>query len=288
MRGRTRRDEIVGEHRREQIRVIALIGATLVLLISLMVSCGKSCGCGCGCGCGGSEPVMQVGGEEEKTEQDSGELVLTGEDTAFLSSVAEYPCLVNRENPLPFGYAPPNPVILQGMPNGTKNMLNYDAANAFTVMRDAMMKDGIAVDPLSGYRTYDEQVSIFNYNVELHVGEGMTPEEAREYTERFVALPGTSEHQYGRSIDVTIDGTTNHSFHETEQGKWLIDHAHEYGFIIRYPEDKADITGINYEPWHLRWVGEEHASFMHRHGICLEEYARLVLQYNPGAVMFYD
>ena len=282
MRGKTRRDEIAGEHRREQIRVIALIGATLVLLISLMVSCANSCGCNCG----GSQ--TDTGAEQELSEQDSQRQVLTDEDIAYLSSVTEMPCLVNTDYPLPLGYAPPNPVRLQGMPNGTKNMLNYDAANAFGALRDAMLKDGMAVDPLSGYRTYDEQVNIFNYNVELHVGEGMTPEEARAYTERFVALPGTSEHQYGRSIDVTIDGTTNHSFHETEQGKWLIDHAHEFGFVIRYPEDKADITGINYEPWHLRWVGTEHAGFMHRHGICLEEYVELVLKYSPGAVMSYD
>ncbi len=281
MRGKTRRDEITGEHRREQIRMIALIAATLVLVLSLMISCGRSCGCSCGSDTG-AETAGQSG------EADRGKLVITMEDIGYLSSIEEFPCLVNNEYPLPLGYAPPNPVKLQGMPGGTGVRLNYDAANAFFTMRDAMLLDGMAVDPLSGYRTYDEQVAIFNYNVELHINEGMTPQEAREYTEGFVAIPGTSEHQYGRSIDVTIDGTTNHSFHETEQGKWLIDHAHEYGFIIRYPEDKADITGINYEPWHLRWVGDEHAAFIHSHGICLEEYVQLIRQYSPEAVMYYD
>lgn len=279
MKGRTRRQEIIGEHRLEQIRVIALAVSALVLLLSLCVSCGRSCGCGQGCG---KDSIQQ---SEITQSTDTEKLVLTDEDTRFLYSLTEYPRLVNNDYPLPFGYAPPNPVPLHGMPDGTGNKLNYDAANAFYQLRAAMLEEGMAVDPLSGYRSYDEQVNIFNYNIQLHIDEGMTPEEARAYTERFVAIPGTSEHQYGRSIDVTMDGTTNHSFHETPQGKWLIDHAHEYGFVIRYPADKTDITGINYEPWHLRWVGNEHAAFMYRHGLCLEEYVQLVSHYNPGAVM---
>lgn len=279
MRGRTRREQIIGEHRREQIRFIALCGASLVLLLSLCVSCARSCNCG-------GVPLQEDAAVSESDQQASQEeLILSDEDVAFLCSLNEYPRLVSTESPLPTGYAPPNPVRLHGMPDGSANQLNYDAANAFYQLRDAMHADGMSVDPLSGYRTYEEQVAIFNYNVQIHTEEGMTPEEARAYTERFVAIPGTSEHQYGRSIDVTMDGTTNHSFHKTEQGQWLIDHAHEYGFIIRYPADKTEITGINYEPWHLRWVGEEHAAFIHEHGLCLEEYIDLVNRYNPTAVM---
>ncbi len=282
MRGKTRRDQIVGEHRREQIRFIALCGAALVLILSLLVSCARSCDCSCGSG----EIDIAASRSDEPAETE--ELKLTDEDIAFLRSLTEYPRLVSTESPLPDGYAPPNPIKLHGMPDGEANQLNYDAANAFYQLREAMQADGMAVDPLSGYRTYEEQVAIFNYNVQLHTDEGMTPEEALAYTERFVAVPGTSEHQYGRSIDVTMDGTTNHSFHETEQGQWLIAHAHEYGYIIRYPSDKTGITGINYEPWHLRWVGNEHAAFIHKHKLCLEEYIDLVNEYNPAAVMCDD
>ncbi len=282
MRGKTRREQIISEHRREQIRFIALCLATLVLILSLSVSCARSCSCGCG------SPQDTQTVSESDVSRDDGELILSPEDEDFLRSLREYPRLVSTESPLPDGYAPPDPVKLHGMPDGENNQLNYDAANAFYKLRDAMLADGMAVDPLSGYRTYEEQVAIFNYNVQLHTDEGMTPEEALAYTERFVAIPGTSEHQYGRSIDVTMDGTTNHSFHKTEQGQWLIDHAHEYGFIIRYPSDKTELTGINYEPWHLRWVGEEHASFIHKHDLCLEEYIALVRQYNPTAVMCND
>ena len=283
MKGRTRRQEIIGEYRMEQIRVIALIVSIFVLLISLGVSCGRSCGCGSCGSCGGSEPDRQD--SPQTSAADSGKLVLTAEDTRFLYSLNEYPRLVNNDNPLPIGYEPPGLVPLHGMPGGNRNKLNLDAANAFYQLRNAMLEDGMAVDPLSGYRTYDEQVAIYNNEIQKNVDAGMTPEEARADAELTIAIPGTSEHQYGRSIDVTIDGHTDHSFHLTEHGKWLIDHAHEHGFVIRYPADKTEITGISYEPWHLRWVGKEHAEFMHRHGLCLEEYVQLIGQYNPEAVM---
>jgi len=287
MRGKTRRQEIVGEYRKEQIRVIALIIAIMVMLVAMMVACGKSCACSCGAG----DEVSMSDAQEDTDRQSTGAVdigklweSLDDKDREFINSLTVYPRLVNRNNPLPTGYIPPDLMILQGVPDGASNQLSYSAANAYLQMHQAMVADGIAVVPLSGYRSYDEQVMIFNYNVQLHTDEGMTPEEAREYTEGFVSIPGTSEHQYGRCIDVTIDGTTNHSFHETEHGQWLIDHAHEFGFVIRYPEDKVEVTGINYEPWHLRWVGEKHADFMTRHSLCLEEYVELINRYNPWAV----
>lgn len=190
--------------------------------------------------------------------------------------VNTYPRLVSSSSPLGADYVPPQLTRLYGMPDGVDVQLNFDAATAFTRLYSAMLEDGLAIIPLSGYRTYQEQVAIFNYNLELHISEGMTVEEAQAYTEMYVAVPGTSEHQYGRSIDVTIDGTTNHDFHNTEQGKWLIEHCHEYGFVIRYPEDKVDLTGIAYEPWHLRYVGIEHATYMYENDLCLEEYLQYV------------
>ena len=290
MRSKTRRQEIIGEYRKEQIQVIALIVAVIVLLTAMMVNCGANCE-----GCGNDELSPENSGIHTGEAEQAGFVdidvlwnTLAPADRQFILELTEYPRLVNRNNPLPLGYAPPNPIRLNGMPNGDENRLDYEAANAFFALRQAMLDDGIAILPLSGYRTYDEQASIFNYNVQLHTEEGMTPEEARAYTEGFVSLPGTSEHQYGRSIDVTLDGTTNHSFHETEQGKWLINHSHEYGFVIRYPEDKVSVTGINYEPWHLRWVGNSHADFMTRHNLCLEEYVSLINEYNPSAVICDD
>ncbi len=285
MRSKTRRQEIVGEYRKEQIQMIALILAFLVLLVAMMINCGRTCGCGGADDQGPTEEQTETGPGRGAADIEALWTDMNHEDRQFVTGLSEYPRLVNRDNPLPLGYAPPSPVTLHGMPEGEANSLNYDAARAFYSLRQAMLDDGIAILPLSGYRSYEEQVMIFNYNVQLHTEEGMTPEEARAYTERFVSLPGTSEHQYGRSIDVTLDGTTDHSFHETEQGQWLIDHAHEFGFVIRYPEDKEEVTGIGYEPWHLRWVGVEHAGFMTRYNLCLEEYIEMIRKYNSMAVM---
>lgn len=200
-----------------------------------------------------------------------------------LSGVQTYPRLVNVDNRLESSYVPGDLRKLYGIPDGETVMLDFETAEAFYELYNAMLEDGLAILPLSGYRSYSEQVALFNYNVELHKSEGMSAEEATAYTRRFVSVPGASEHQYGRSIDVTLDGTTDHEFHKTEQGQWLIDHAHEYGFIIRYPEDKEDITGISYEPWHLRYVGKLHAEYMHEYNLCLEEYVSLVLKDNPSA-----
>lgn len=273
MKGYTRRQIIEKERKTEVTRFIIFVVLALACFIVLCMSCDR---CGSG-GDGEQTPVVTQSDTDDKS-------ALDDEDIEFLRTRTSYPRLVSVAYPLPAGYEPPELTRLLGMPDGDANKLNFEAATAFYELRDAMIADGLAIIPLSGYRTYEEQVAIFNYNVQLHTNEGMTAEEAREYTERFVALPGTSEHQYGRSIDVTIDGTTNHDFHETEQGKWLIEHACEYGFIVRYPSDKTEITGINYEPWHLRYCGKEAAMFISEHGLCLEEYTELVLRYSPSAV----
>jgi len=228
--------------------------------------------------------VNQNCAETDETEQQT--VVVEKDESKMRERINtdSYPRLINTDNILGADYVPPQLTRLYGMPDGVDVQLNFDAATAFTKLYNAMLEDGLGILPLSGYRTYEEQLAIFNYNVELHAAEGMTVEEARKVTEGFVAIPGSSEHQYGRSIDVTIDGTTNHTFHKTEQGRWLIDNAHKYGFIIRYPDDKVDITGINYEPWHLRYVGNYHAEYMHRYDLCLEEYIKLVLIDCPYAV----
>jgi len=255
----TRRQQIHFEIHKDYIKLIVI---ALLLAAALAIGIGS---------CVSSKKADQ-NTDAAVTETDVHELYTAREKI----HVTTYPRLVNGSNPLEAGYVPPQLTRLYGMPDGVNIQLNFDAATAFTKLYNAMLEDGLAIIPLSGYRTYQEQVAIFNYNLELHISEGMTVEEAQAYTEKFVAIPGTSEHQYGRSIDVTIDGTTNHDFHHTEQGKWLIEHSHEYGFVIRYPEDKVDITGIAYEPWHLRYVGLEHAKYMYENDLCLEEYLMYV------------
>ena len=104
-----------------------------------------------------------------------------------------------------------------------------------------------------------------------------------DYTNRYSAKPGYSEHQTGLSIDVSASSIGNRlseSFGSTDEGIWLAAHAHEYGFIIRYPKDKASITGYAYEPWHIRYVGIELATYLYENNLTLEEY----YNYTPPVV----
>lgn len=263
----TRRQQVNYEINKDYFKLGLLLLLIIVIAVLGIGNCaGKNCA-------ETDEPEQQTAVVEKEDSKKRDRIV-----------TQSYPRLVNTDNILGAEYVPPQLTRLYGMPDGVNVQLNFDAATAFTKLYNAMLEDGLGILPLSGYRTYEEQVAIFNYNVELHAAEGMTVEEAQKVTEGFVAIPGSSEHQYGRSIDVTIDGTTNHTFHKTEQGKWLIDNAHKFGFIIRYPSDKVEITGINYEPWHLRYVGDYHAEYMHRYDLCLEEYIKLVLIDCPNAV----
>ena len=105
----------------------------------------------------------------------------------------------------------------------------------------------------SGYRSYQRQAEVYAES---------EPGKAQQ--------PGASEHQTGLAFDVTVE--TNDGFESTPQYGWLMEHAHEYGFIQRYPANKADVTGISYEPWHYRYVGVDAATRMHRSGQTLEEF----------------
>ena len=264
MRFDTRRGQLELERVKEIIKFILFVVLTLALLVTMVWTFA----------CSG-----RASGAKKQEAADPA--VVRPRES--LADVQTYPRLVNSEHLLPADYVPPRLTYLRGIPDGTSVQLNFDAASAFTLLFNDMVSQGLGIIPLSGYRTYEEQTSIFDYNIKLHMAEGMSEEDARAYTLRFVAIPGSSEHQYGRSIDVTIDGTTNHSFQNTEQGKWLIAHAWEYGFIIRYPSDKEALTGIAYEPWHLRYVGKDTAKYISENDLCLEEYIELVKEDNPYA-----
>ena len=94
-----------------------------------------------------------------------------------------------------------------------------------------------------------------------------------------MAVPGTSEHQTGLALDIVSAGyqLLDEAQEDTAEQKWLMEHCWEYGFILRFPEDKTEITGIGYEPWHYRYVGRETAEAIHKSGLCLEEYLQSLL-----------
>ena len=124
----------------------------------------------------------------------------------------------------------------------------------------------------SGYRTHQLQQSLMDREIADYISQGYSEEEAKEIAEQWVAPPGTSEHQIGLAVDISMEDTSDKNASDVWQ--WLRENSYKYGFILRYPEDKTDITGIGYEPWHYRYVGKEIAEDIYRQGICLEEYLK--------------
>ncbi|MBQ7958088.1 MAG: M15 family metallopeptidase, partial [Oscillospiraceae bacterium] len=147
--------------------------------------------------------------------------------------------------------------------------MDYRAANYFLDMKEAAAAEGIELTVISAKRSREYQKQLFDKEVEDFKAQGLTDEEAFEAAREWVALPGESEHNSGLAVDLN---SLDESFEESDAFKWLSDHAHEYGFILRYPKDKVGITGVQYEPWHYRFIGVYHATQIKEKGITLEEY----------------
>ncbi|WP_054743200.1 M15 family metallopeptidase [Cellulosilyticum ruminicola] len=131
---------------------------------------------------------------------------------------------------------------------------------------------------ISGYRSYAYQEKLFMRKIDYFGEQGLDDEAAKIKAAQIVAMPGHSEHQLGLAVDLAVwsmkdlaDPLTT-DFEQTSTGKWLLQHSHQYGLILRYPKDKVTITQITYEPWHYRYVGQKAARKMYENHWCLEEY----------------
>ncbi len=177
--------------------------------------------------------------------------------------------LVNGWNPLPADY----PYEAQ-LTNTFGNSLLFDAraATALRQMLDAGSAYGLRAASL--FRPYELQVTLFNRKVNTYLNRGYSQTEAEAKAATVVARPGTSEHHLGLAADILSTGiySLEQSFENTDAFRWLKEHCAEYGFILRYPKEKEDITGVIYEPWHYRYVGVEAATVIMSRGISLEEY----------------
>ena len=171
--------------------------------------------------------------------------------------------LVNRNNYVPMDYQ----VELMSLSNGIQ--IDERIYPSLQQMFDDARKDGIYPIVRDGYRTQKEQEQLMSDKIRAFESEGHSEERAKELAEGWVAIPGTSEHQLGIAIDINADSAK--SINKTVY-KWLADNSYKYGFILRYPQGKTEITGIQYEPWHYRYVGEEAAKEIYSLGVCLEEY----------------
>ncbi len=137
-------------------------------------------------------------------------------------------------------------------------------------MINAIKKDGITnIWVQSAYRSVSRQQHIYNEKVNMYLDEGKTLEEAEELTQQTINKPETSEHNLGLAIDFNY---VDYDFEKSSAYEWLLENAENYGFILRYPKEKTDITKVDYEPWHWRYVGEEHAKKINKLEMCLEEY----------------
>lgn len=182
--------------------------------------------------------------------------------------------IVNQNYKLPEDYSPndlvyPN-VRFTFKDKIEKRMMRKAAAEALETMFDAAEVDGIYLAGVSAYRSHATQKALFKRYVER---------DGYEKAKTYSAEPGTSEHETGLAIDVSAsDGkcAAEDCFGGTVEALWLAENAANYGFIIRYPEGKEDITGYKYEPWHLRYVGVEIAKEIESEGLTLEEYYQVV------------
>lgn len=176
--------------------------------------------------------------------------------------------LVNQSNPLPADFT----VETKKLANG--KAFDARAIDDLQAMLDQADLDGIDLLVVSAHRTMDYQVMLINKKVNYYINQGYTEEEAYNIAKTIVAVPGTSEHNLGLAADIvcTTYQTLDSGFEQTDAFAWLKEHAWEYGFILRFPADKQEITGIIYEPWHYRYVGRDRAKEISAEGICLEEW----------------
>ncbi len=129
------------------------------------------------------------------------------------------------------------------------------------------------VSVTSAYRSYEYQKQLHNSYIQNEMATyGLTWAEAKQKVITYSSEPGTSEHQTGLCVDMHNLPSADISFARTEAYRWLKENAHKFGFILRYPEEKVNVTQISFEPWHYRYVGRYHATKMYESGMCLEEY----------------
>ncbi len=179
--------------------------------------------------------------------------------------------LINKQHPVPEGYE-----VELGNINTMKGVMQCDARiiDDLLSMLQAAKEDGVYLQICSPYRDFAYQEMLFDRKINMYMNAGYSYMEAYILGSQVVTVPGASEHQLGLALDIVSSTYTrlDEGFGDTDAGKWLKEHSREYGFILRYPDGKEYITGIDFEPWHFRYVGVEAATVIMDEGITLEEF----------------
>lgn len=194
----------------------------------------------------------------------------TDVESAFLTDAEKASwelILVNDKNPLSRAFT----VDLIAFED---TRVDYRISEPLQKMIDAAKTDGINLSACSAFRSVTEQDELYNTKYLAYVNAGYSDKASEILASQYVQAGGTSEHHTGLAVDLITDGTTvlDEGFADTPAYSWLKENAAKYGFIERYPEDKSQMTGIQWEPWHYRYVGESNAEKMVAQNLCLEEY----------------
>ncbi len=270
----TRNERVKEKHRRKQQSRYLLFAAVaaVVVLIAGIAWIGqpvpeKNDAAETGIPVSSTEPVSNQGAVQQNTnepiEQNTVTIPLVSEEESWKVM------LVNSSHGLQDGYVPELTTV-----DHTSFRFDVRAADDLNAMLQAARAEGLAPMICSSYRSWERQNTLFEKQVVKQQNTGLSYEAAYEKAKTVVAFPGTSEHQTGLAADIvaTSHQVLDDSQEQTAEQQWLMEHCWEYGFILRYPKDKSDITGIIYEPWHYRYVGHEIAQYIHENGLCLEEY----------------
>lgn len=176
--------------------------------------------------------------------------------------------LVNKAHPIKEN----NPIQLVQLKNG--QAIDERAYPELQAMMDDARAAGLSPYICSSYRTNEKQTTLYNNQVNKYRKQGYSEADAAAEAGKWVAVPGTSEHQIGLAVDIVAKSyqVLDKKQESTAEQRWLMENCYKYGFILRYPSEKSEITGIGYEPWHYRYVGKDAAEAIMKEGKCLEEY----------------
>lgn len=184
-----------------------------------------------------------------------------------------YSELINRDHPLRADYVPPDLIEcsfpFDALPGDPKRMMRKEASHAAQQLFYQSQLCGMMLYGISGYRSYKRQMEIYQQRL---------VETSQTHVDEYIALPGSSEHQSGLALDVScpeINLDLTEEFAITKEGKWLAEHAHLFGFIMRYPKNKTKITGYAWEPWHIRYVTKPLSLYLSLTNMTLEEFHQM-------------
>ena len=229
-----------------------------------------------------SQQYSKISAHSEESQDSSSAIVAESESKVIVTPAASSAdwnlVLVNRENQLA------EEIVMELYLTESGYQIDSRIQEPYLQLMEAGKAAGMDFTMISGYRSIEQQQTNYDVNYQNYLASGLSEEEARTKTEEYIALPNASEHITGLAVDITSTALANQEgnsglFPDLEnypEGLWLKENAPKFGFVLRYPKEKEAITGINFEPWHFRYVGIENAMYMTENNLTLEEYIAIL------------